>query len=285
VPVGVTGELYIGGAGVARGYWKRPELTTERFLQDPFAGKPGARMFRTGDLGRWRADGNIEFVGRNDNQVKIRGFRIELGEIEARLKDLHGVREAVVVARENPAGEMRLVAYYTCGQANDGKPGVNAQQLRTHLAETLPEYMIPAAYVRLDSVPLTPNGKLNCQSLPEPDGNAFVVRDYEAPQGVVENTLAEIWSELLGVEQVGRHHNFFELGGHSMLAVQVAVRLGQLLSLELDVRAIFEAPTLAALAAFATPRGDVFQVPVNGIPKTEHHSGAGRDNRDIEIIL
>ena len=179
--MGVTGELYIGGAGVARGYLNRPELTAERFLKDPFVADANARMYRTGDLGRWREDGNIEFLGRNDYQVKIRGFRIELGEIEARLSEHAGVREAVVVAREGVEGEKRLVAYYTSG-AED----VGAEGLRAALAATLPAYMVPAAYVRLAALPLTANGKLNRAALPAPEADAYATRGYEAPQGETE---------------------------------------------------------------------------------------------------
>src|SRR5205823_2413743 len=192
VPVGVAGELYIGGAGVARGYLNRPELTAERFVPDPFGDEAGGRLYRTGDLGRWLGDGNIEFLGRNDFQVKIRGFRIELGEIEARLLEHPAVREAVVLAREDAPGEKRLVAYYT-GEAAE------VEGLRAHLSAKLPEYMVPAAYVRLDGLPLTPNGKLDRAALPAPDGEAYAQQAYEAPQGPVEEALAAIWSELLGV--------------------------------------------------------------------------------------
>ena len=241
VPIGVAGELYIGGAGVARGYLNRPELTAERFVADPFAGKPGARMYRTGDLGRWLADGNIEFLGRNDFQVKIRGFRIELGEIEARLLEHAGVREAVVLAREDSAGDKRLVAYYTGGEE------LGAEALRAHLAASLPDYMVPAAYVRLDALPLTPNGKLDRKALPAPDGAAYASRRYEAPRGEVEETLARLWAELLKVERVGRHDNFFELGGHSLLAAQLVGALRQN-GMEVSLRQLFAHPTIEGIA-------------------------------------
>ncbi|HEY2913495.1 MAG TPA: amino acid adenylation domain-containing protein, partial [Candidatus Angelobacter sp.] len=210
VGVGVTGELYVSGAGVARGYLNRPELTAERFMRDPFAGADGARMYRTGDVGRWLGDGTIEFLGRNDDQVKIRGFRIELGEIEARLAECEGVKEAVVVAREGGGGgEKRLVAYYTCrksggGKEEEGELEVAAEQLRAHVAKKLPEYMVPAAYVRMEKIPLTRNGKLDRKSLPEPEGDAYVQRGYEAPKGEMEERVARIWGEVLKVERVGR---------------------------------------------------------------------------------
>ena len=259
VPIGVTGELYIGGAGVARGYLNRPELTAERFLPDPFAGKPGARMYRTGDLGRWLSDGNIEFLGRNDHQVKIRGFRIELGEIEARIEEHAGVRQAVVLAREDQPGGKRLVAYYAGGEE------LGAEALRAHLAALLPEYMVPSAYVRLEALPLTPNGKLDREALPAPEGDAYARGGYEAPVGETEALLAQIWSELLGVERVGRHDNFFELGGHSLLAVTLIERLRRQ-GLQLDVRTLFSSPALSGLAA-AARAGSGIAVPPNLIPE------------------
>ncbi|MDR2012348.1 MAG: amino acid adenylation domain-containing protein [Rhodanobacter sp.] len=241
VPVGVAGELYIGGAGVGRGYLNRPDLTAERFAADPFTRQCGARMYRTGDLARWRADGNIEFLGRNDFQVKIRGFRIEMGEIQARLAEQAGVREAVVVAREDGSGDKRLVAYYT-GEV------IGAEELRGQLAASLPQSMVPAAYVHLDALPLTPNGKLDRAALPAPEEDAYASRGYEPPWGDVEEQLAAIWSDLLKIERVGRHDNFFELGGHSLLAVQLVSRLRQALKVEMSLPQIFAYPTLQALA-------------------------------------
>ncbi|MGY4306614.1 amino acid adenylation domain-containing protein [Bradyrhizobium sp. USDA 4369] len=259
-PIGVAGEIHIGGAGVARGYLNRPELTAERFVPDPFCGTAGARMYRTGDLGRWRADGTIEFLGRNDFQVKVRGFRIELGEIEARLCAHDGVREAVVIAREDGPGDKRLVAYYV------GDDGLGAEQLRGHLQSGLPDYMVPAAYVRLERLPLTPNGKLDRKGLPAPEGEAYAARAYEAPQGATEVRLAGIWAELLGVERVGRHDNFFELGGHSLLAVTLIERIRRA-GLEADIRTLFATPSLAALAAVAVGSGDAAVLePANLIP-------------------
>jgi len=191
------------------------------------------------------SDRTIEFLGRNDFQVKIRGFRIELGEIEARLSSCPGVRDAVVVAREDAAGEKRLVGYYTLAQ--DGA-GVEVDGLRGHLSSALPHYMVPAAYVRLEALPLTPNGKLDRNALPAPEADAYARRGYEPPEGAVEETLAAIWCEVLGQERVGRHDNFFELGGHSLLAVRVISRVRQDLGAELGLRELFAAPVLAALA-------------------------------------
>jgi amino acid adenylation domain-containing protein len=264
VPMGVTGELYIGGAGVARGYLSRPELTAERFVRDPFTAEAGARMYRTGDLGRRLADGNIEFLGRNDFQVKIRGFRIELGEIEARLSEHEGVQEAVVLAREDTPGDKRLVAYYTARKQNS----VGAQELRAHVAAKLPEYMVPAAYVKLESLPLTPNGKLNRKALLAPEGDAYVMRQYEAPQGTTEELLAGIWAQLLHLDRVGRNDNFFELGGHSLMAVTLVERLAQA-GLKADVRALFTTPTLAELAASFNTNAPALETPANRIPSPQ----------------
>ena len=227
---------------MARGYLNRPELTEERFLSDPFSADPDGRMYKTGDLGRWLPDGTIEFLGRNDFQVKIRGFRIELGEIESRLLDHSDVREAVVIAREDEPGEKRLVAYVV------SSADLRAETLRDHLSEHLPEYMVPSAFVALESFPLTPNGKLDRKALPAPDGAAYVTRVYEAPQGEVETKVAAIWEEVLAVERVGRHDNFFELGGHSLLAVKMIERMRRM-GLNADVRALFNSPTLSGLAA------------------------------------
>ncbi|MBT2375232.1 non-ribosomal peptide synthetase [Pseudomonas fluorescens] len=256
LPTGVVGELYVGGAGVARGYLNRDELTAERFLADPFTGQ---RMYKTGDLGRLLADGSVEYLGRNDDQVKIRGFRIELGEIEARLATCDGVRETVVIAREDEPGDKRLVAYVIA------HPGVapSAAQLRDHLLLSLAEYMVPSAFVLLDSFPLTPHGKLDRKALPAPDSEALARRGFEAPEGAVESTIAAIWQDLLKVDRVGRQDNFFELGGHSLLAVKLIERMRQV-ELSADVRVLFGQPTLAALAAAVGGQHEV-QVPANRI--------------------
>jgi amino acid adenylation domain-containing protein len=259
VPVGVTGEIYIGGAGVALGYLDRPELTAERFLADPYATEPDALMYKTGDLAYWRTDGCIEFVGRNDFQVKIRGFRIELGEIEARLAAHPELHEVLVMAREDQQGEKRLVVYYS------GAETVHAEVLRQWLSDSLPDYMIPAAYVKLSALPVNANGKVDRKALAAPDAGAFVKQAYEAPQGNYELQLAEIWAELLKIDRVGRQDNFFTLGGHSLLAVTLIERLRRL-GLHTDVRALFMQPTLAGLASQLTSESDTVIVPENAIP-------------------
>ncbi|HET7460272.1 MAG TPA: amino acid adenylation domain-containing protein, partial [Longimicrobium sp.] len=230
LPVGVPGELYVGGGGVARGYLNRPELTAQRFVENPFG---AGTLYRTGDRVRWLADGTLDYLGRLDEQVKIRGFRIELGEIEARLAEHPEVREAVVLAREDAPGEKRLVAYVV----GDVEAGV----LREHLRRELPEYMVPAAFVALERLPLTANGKLDRKALPAPEGDAYARGSYEAPLGEVEAALAEIWAEMLGLERVGRWDHFFELGGHSLLAIKLIERMRRA-GLHTDVRALFTTP-------------------------------------------
>ncbi|WP_155718329.1 non-ribosomal peptide synthetase, partial [Pseudomonas fluorescens] len=252
LPLGVVGELYVGGAGVARGYLNRQALNAERFLADPAT---GLRMYKTGDLGRLLADGSVEYLGRNDDQVKIRGFRIELGEIQAHLAIASGVRDAVVIAREDQPGDKRLVAYVI----SDGD--LNVAALRDHLLLSLAEHMVPSAFVRLDTLPLTTNGKLDRKALPAPDADAVARREYAAPQGAVETTLAMLWQDLLNVDRVGREDNFFELGGHSLLAVKLIERMRQV-DLSADVRVLFGQPTLAALAA-AVGGQQTVQVPAN----------------------
>ncbi|WP_337459730.1 condensation domain-containing protein, partial [Pseudomonas asplenii] len=242
VPLGVAGELYIGGVQVARGYLNRPDLTAERFLDDPFN---GGRMYRTGDLARYLADGTVEYLGRNDDQVKIRGFRIELGEIEARLATYPGIKDCVVVAREDNPGEKRLAAYFTPRQPQNV---LEIQDLREHLQGALPEYMIPTAYLQLEALPLTPNRKVDRKALPAPDGTTLVSREYAAPQGKTEERLAAIWADLLHLDRVGRHDNFFELGGHSLLTVQLQARLHQDLGVEINLRTLFDLSTLPAQA-------------------------------------
>ncbi|MCG8296568.1 non-ribosomal peptide synthetase, partial [Pseudomonas entomophila] len=258
LPVGAVGELYIAGDGVALGYLGQPELTAERFLVDPFN---GGVMYRSGDLACWQADGTLRYLGRADQQVKLRGFRIELGEIEARLTACAGVRDVAVVLREDSPGDKRLVAYFTGQQA--------IAELHQHLQGQLPDYMLPSAYVQLDALPLTANGKLDRRALPQPGNEDVIRRGFEAPQGEVETALAAIWAELLKVEQVGRHDHFFELGGHSLLAVSLIERMRKA-GLTADVRVLFAQPTLAALAA-AVGSGREVEVPGNRVPLGATH--------------
>ena len=248
LPPGVAGELYLAGAGLARGYFKRPALTAERFVADPY-GAPGARMYRTGDLARWSGHGQIDYLGRVDDQVKVRGFRIELGEIDAALAAHPGVVKCAVVVRETgPAsgdgpGAQQLVAYVV---PVVGRPAPEPGELRAHLASLLPNYMIPAAFVLLDDLPLTANRKLDRKALPAPDFGAACAG--RGPRTAQEKALCQIFAEILQIEQVGIDDNFFDLGGHSLIATRVVSRIRPRLGAELPVRALFEAPTVSALA-------------------------------------
>ena len=239
VPIGVGGELYIGGAQVARGYLGRPRLTAERFVPSPFGPEPGARIYATGDRARWRSDGELEYLGRVDQQVKIRGFRVEPGEIETALRALGGVRDCAVVAREDLPGDRRLVAYVV-GQAR-------ADELRAQLRRGLPEHMVPGAFVALDRLPLTPSGKLDRRALPAPD-LAAAEESYVAPRAGVEQALAAIWADVLRVERVGRDHGFFQLGGHSLLLVKLQARIRAQMGRQVSVVDLFRFPTVASLA-------------------------------------
>ena len=245
VPIGVTGEIYIGGVPVGRGYLNRTELTAERFVPDPFIAKANARMYKTGDLARWLADGTIEYLGRNDFQVKIRGFRIELGEIEATLRQHPQLRDGAVGVYEPIPGDKRLVAYLVAyGDATPTLP-----ELQDFLKPQLPEFMTPSAFVFLDELPLTPNGKLDRKALPVPDMNRQDPdTDFIAPRNQVEEQLAEIWRDVLRINRVGIHDNFFELGGQSLLATQVVIRISGQLSVEVPLASLFEMPTIAELA-------------------------------------
>ncbi|HEX5872667.1 MAG TPA: amino acid adenylation domain-containing protein, partial [Longimicrobium sp.] len=240
VPVGVPGEIYVGGAGVTRGYLGRPALTAERYVPDPFAKRPGARMYRTGDKVRWRGDGMLDFVARMDGQVKVRGFRIELGEIEAVLRRHESVADCVVMVREDVPGDPRIVAYVV-GQAR-------TEAARAHVRQSLPEYMVPSAFVFLDALPLNPNGKLDRKALPVPEYGA-AEETYVAPRTPTEEVLAGIWAEVLGVERVGAEESFFEVGGHSLVATRVASRIRGVFGVELPLRAVFEQSVLSGLAA------------------------------------
>ena len=247
VPVGVDGEICVGGAGVARGYLHRPDLTGERFAPDPFAAAPGARLYKTGDLGRYLPDGTITFVGRGDEQVKVRGYRIELGEIEAALKEHTGVRDCVVAARADAPGDKRLVAYLVA-TAPGSAP--NTSELRGFLKERVPEYMLPAAFVFLEQLPLTPNGKVDRQALPAPDAERPELETaFVPPETPTEQRVAAIWTQLLGVSRVGLHDNYFDLGGDSLLATQLVSQIRKVFEVELALIELFQHPTLAELSA------------------------------------
>jgi amino acid adenylation domain-containing protein len=270
VPIGVSGELYIGGVSLARGYINQPDLTAAAFVPNPFGDVPGARLYRTGDLARYRPDGTIEFLGRIDQQVKIRGFRIETGEVEAALRDHPDVQEIIVAAHGASAEEKRLVAYVV---AREGSlPDTLATALRQRAREKLPEYMVPAAIVLLDQIPLTSDGKVNRRALPEPQpGQRDITEEFVAPRTPVEEVLAGIWSEVLGLERVGINDNFFHLGGHSLMATKVVARLRDAFGTPFPLRKIFEEPTVAGLAealdeAIRTERG-VQTPPIERVPR------------------
>ncbi|MCW3052831.1 MAG: amino acid adenylation enzyme/thioester reductase family protein, partial [Chthonomonadales bacterium] len=245
VPIGVTGELYTGGAGLALGYLNQPELTAEKFVPHPFSTQLGARLYRTGDLARYLPDGTIEFVGRADHQVKIRGFRIELGEIETVLSQRGGVRAAVVVVREDGRGDKRLVAYVASSEATP-----SAQTFREYLRERLPDYMVPADFVFLEALPLSPNGKIDRKALPEPDPAEREVADtVVAPRSEVEERLAAIWQEVLGVQRIRVEANFFDLGGHSLLAIRLLCEVKRIFDADLSLAEMFKGPTIQRMAA------------------------------------
>jgi amino acid adenylation domain-containing protein/non-ribosomal peptide synthase protein (TIGR01720 family) len=274
VPFGVKGELYLAGAQLARGYLNRPGLTAQRFIADPF-GAPGTRMYRTGDLARWDRDGELEYLGRSDQQVKIRGFRIEPGEVEAALLRHPAVGQATVTAREDHPGAARLVAYLV---AAPGEPVPGPGELRELLGRSLPEYLIPAAFVTLDDLPITANGKLDHRALPAPEWAGATGAAYRAPRTDAERVIAAVWTGVLGVDQVGLDDNFFELGGDSILSIQVTARLRAAFGVQLSPRALFTHPTVARLAgdladnaardpARPTPEGDAIPVlPRDGTP-------------------
>ena len=242
VPAGVSGELYIGGDGLARGYLNRPDLTAERFVPDPFSSQPGRRLYKTGDLVRYRSDGNLEYLGRLDHQVKVRGFRIELGEIESALLSHSRVREAVVIVREDTPGDKRLVAYIV------GDSSLGISEMREYLQEKLPDYMIPSAFVMLNVMPLTPNGKVDRNGLPAPDTTRpDIAITYKAPTNAIEKVLASIWCAVLHLQQVGVNDNFFELGGDSILSIQIIARANRE-GLRLTPRHVFQYQTIAGLA-------------------------------------
>jgi amino acid adenylation domain-containing protein len=253
VPVGRKGELYTGGDGVALGYWNRPDLTAERFIDDPFSGKSGAKLYRTGDIVRWQPDGTIAFIGRADGQVKVRGFRIELGEVENALNGLTGVKDRVVTVRQDGPGEKQLACYVVPIDPKDAKDGSARDRLlgrvREHLRATLPGYMVPTAFMVLEELPLSPNGKVDRKSLPPPTQQPSTLKaEHVAPRNAMEKTLVAIWKEALGVADLGVHDNFFDLGGHSLIGIQVLSQVEQQLGQKLALNALFQAPTVARFA-------------------------------------
>jgi acyl carrier protein len=246
LPIGVSGELYVGGIGVGRGYLNDPLRTAEAFIADPFSNEAAMRLYKTGDLARYLPDGTIEFLGRIDHQVKLRGYRIELGEIETVLGQHPAVRQAVVLAREDVPGDKRLVAYVVLQPGH----GATIVELKQQVMQALPGYMLPSAFVFLQALPLTPNGKLDRRGLPAPDARAADVSETGvSPRNRVEEIIADIWSQVLRIERVGIHENFFELGGHSLLIMQVISRLRSALQVELLPTHFVEAQTVAQLAA------------------------------------
>ena len=245
VPLGVAGELHIGGDGVARGYFKRPDLTDAKFVPDPFSAVSGARMYRTGDLVRYRASGRLEFIGRLDRQVKLRGYRIELGEIEFALGEHPAVREAVVAAQEH-GGDRRLVGYIAARTGSSP----SANELRSYLEEKLPDYMVPAAFAIIETLPLTPNGKIDRANLPPLDATRVADRlEFVAPRDDTERRLQAIWEEILDVRPIGVRHEFFALGGHSLSAARVLFKIKREFSSDIPLAAMFQAPTIEGLAA------------------------------------
>ena len=277
---GAEGELYIGGEGLARGYFERDELTAQKFVSDPFSAWPGARMYRTGDLARYRPDGNVEFLGRIDHQVKIRGFRIELGEIEAVLEQHPGVHQAVVIARENTSGDKRLVAYFV----PETPATLATAELRSHVTKKLPDYMTPTAFVQMAKLPLTPNGKVDRKALPAPTVNDFETQlEYVAPRDATERKLVQLWEEVLGVSPLSVTANFFELGGRSMLAARLFTRILRTFGKELPLSTLFRSPTVEQLAQQLRPSGQAAEYPTlvpiqeNGVkpPFFCVHGGAG----------
>jgi acyl-coenzyme A synthetase/AMP-(fatty) acid ligase/acyl carrier protein len=247
VPTGIPGELHIGGAGLARGYLNRPELTAEKFIPSPFSNEPGSRLYKTGDLTRYRPDGNIEYVGRIDNQVKIRGFRIELAEIEAVLSQHPAVRESAVLVWEEANARKRLVAYVV-PDAREQNSSLSSSELRQFLQERLPEYMVPSAFVLLEKLPLTPNGKLDRRALPQKCDRVFEETAFTEPQTPTEKELAQIWMAVLELEKVGINESFFAIGGHSLMAMQLVSRVRMRFGVELALYDFFAAPTIQKLA-------------------------------------
>jgi acyl-coenzyme A synthetase/AMP-(fatty) acid ligase/acyl carrier protein len=259
VPVGAAGELLIASVALARGYLGRPDLTAERFVPDPWSGEPGGRLYRTGDLVvRW-ADGNLVFVGRNDHQIKVRGYRVELGEVEAALVRQAGVREAAVLLRDDGPGEAALVAYVAPAPppSPDAPPAPGPEELKSRLRLSLPEYMVPATFVFLDALPVTPNGKVDRRALPAPDRRRPGRLELVSPQTDLQKTIADVWRSVLHLEEVGIHDSFFELGGSSLTLFEAYSRLNRILDRKLNLLDLMHRPTIASLAAYLSAPADV----------------------------
>ncbi|WP_163871165.1 phosphopantetheine-binding protein, partial [Myxococcus eversor] len=269
VPIGVAGEVFVGGTHLAHGYLARPETTAQAFVPNPFSGVPGSRLYRTGDSARWKADGTLEFLGRLDFQVKVRGFRVELGEVESVLRSAPGMRDAAAVVREDVPGDKRLIGYVVLSSDS----ALDSEALRTFLLKRLPEYMVPSAFISLAALPLTPSGKLARKLLPAPDADTLRGdSSFVAPRNPEEEKLASLFATVLRLERVGVTDNFFALGGHSLLATQVISRIRSSFGVELPLRALFEAPTVASLAArilSASREGSTAQPPpILPVPRT-----------------
>ncbi|HRD53500.1 MAG TPA: amino acid adenylation domain-containing protein [Flavobacteriales bacterium] len=256
VPVGRKGELYTGGDGVALGYWKREDLTAEKFIDDPFSGKSGAKLYRTGDIVKWQADGSIAFIGRGDGQVKIRGFRVELGEIENALNDLPAVKDKVVVARQDGPGEKQLACYVVPSDAHKHNQDELLNTVREHLRAKLPAYMVPTGFMVMNELPLTANGKIDRRALPLPSAQASALKaEHVAPRNTIERSLAAIWGKLLNVSDIGIHDDFFDLGGHSLIGIQLLGQVEQQFNKTLPLKSLFEAPTIAQFAELLKGEG------------------------------
>jgi acyl carrier protein len=267
-PIGVAGELHIGGAGLARGYMQNADLTAQRFIPHPFSTEPGARLYKTGDLTRYLPDGRVEFIERIDNQVKVRGFRIELGDVETAIASHGSVKEVAVIVREDEPGDKRLVAYVVTALDRS----FSARALREHARAKLPEYMVPSVLVELERLPLTSNGKVDRRSLPAPDAAHVLEKDQQQPRTPVEDLLASIWANVLKIEQVGIRDNFFDLGGHSLLATQVMARVREAFHVELPLLSLFKAPTVAGLAEQVETaiKGGVKSQPIRPFERNGH---------------
>jgi thioesterase domain-containing protein/acyl carrier protein len=257
VPIGVAGELYVGGAGVARGYLSRPELTSERFIPDPFSSRPGARLYKTGDLARFLADGDVEYLGRIDHQVKIRGFRIELGEVESALAQYPAIRQAVVVVREDPSGDKRLVAYLVSSEED-----LDTRELRAFLAKSLPEYMVPTGFSVVPTLPLTPSGKVDRKALPAPVLERKDRFDIIRPRNQTESLLASLFQEILNVDAVSIRDDFFELGGQSLMAARLVSQINETIGREVPLGALFRAATVESLAQLIEQESELGNDPV-----------------------